>query len=197
MLFSMLIVGGLYNLISNVAEGDCSDRQSGEEFGNVYCVKGYILSFSLPNKRENKDLLTTQLALNLVTVIVIMVFFHLLRYQLRKVNVEADVQTLTASDYTIELRNVPLTTTNEEIVNWILKLDSRLRPQDIIRVHKTFAIRKLLKMLNDKSTQKMKQARGVKGDKNVNEFQNMEKIERCPVVYVTFRTSQRILFDLN
>ena len=69
---SMLLVSGIYNLVSDVVQGDCTSQDSTQEF--TYCIKGYILSFTLANKKENKDLLTAQLALNLATVVIIMIF---------------------------------------------------------------------------------------------------------------------------
>ena len=95
MLVSMLIVSGIYNLVTNIIEGDCTSQDSTSE--SVYCLKGYILSFTLPNKRDNKDLLTAQLALNLATVIVIMIFFHYLRYKFRETEIKADDATITPS----------------------------------------------------------------------------------------------------
>jgi len=210
LLVIMMITSGLYNLISNIAEGDCSSAMETTE--RVYCLKGYIISFSLSNKRDNPSLLQVQLVLNLLTVIIIMVFFHVLRYHFRKMEIEADMMTLTPSDFTIEIQNISRTATNKEIEEWIMKFGNEKQPLNIKRIVRTYDINKYVKLVNKKKALEVKKAQlncsqngeVCQGKKEkidlelekvsteIKEMKDSGTLQKCPVVYITFETPQGI-----
>jgi len=45
--------------------------------------------------------------LDLVVVILMVLFFHFIRYKLRKIHLDSDQRTLTPGDYTIKLTSCP------------------------------------------------------------------------------------------
>jgi len=218
MLGAIFVVSGLYNLISNVAEGDCTSQELADE--DAYCVKGYILSFALPNKRDDKKLLKTQLALNFLAVIAIMIFFHLLRYKFRRMKIDADQKTVTPSDYTLELRNIPVDATNDDIEKWIrevvkddianddliVKEEEKFHIERIIRVYAIHSYIKLYKQqsalsvrkfqLNASDSASQEERNNVEKqlaeiNDQMDKMKNSGKLEKCPIVFITFRRSQQ------
>ena len=214
MLLAMLLVSGIYNLVTNVVEGDCLSQDTTEE--SVYCLKGYILSFTLPNKRDNKDLLTAQLALNLATVVIVMIFFHYLRYQFRKTEIAADDATITPSDYTIEIENVDPSATNKEIKQWLIdSFATPEQPLEIERIVRPYAINKYMEtetkvsaLKTQKNTFNSSHHRHAPTEKDkirmqtidaeiqfheAHKEQLLKSIHKANLIFVTFRTAQRIL----
>ena len=118
-------------------EGDCIDSPNYVD-GKPFCTSGFISVTSIANKRDDDELLTIQVGLNLVAVVLIILFFHYIRYQLRKVAIEADDRTVTPSDYTIKVAGIPKNATDEEIKVWIQDFSTVEQPiecRKIVRAH--------------------------------------------------------------
>jgi len=176
-------------------------------------LKGYIISFALSNKRDNDKLLQGQMVLNMLTVIIIMVFFHVLRYHFRKMEIQADIMTSTPSDFTIEVDNLPLKATNQEIEEWIMKFSNERQPLNIKRIVRTYDINQYIKLVNRKKelevqkaqlcndqNQKVivgwKEKKGrierelVRTSKEIKGLKDSGTLKKCPIAYITFDTPQ-------
>jgi len=213
-LILMLVVGGFYNLGTNVAQGDCSSSEEANE-ESVYCVKGYILSFTLQNKRDNPGMLSTQLILNLTTVVLIMLFFHYLRYQFRKMKHAADCETVKPSDYTVEVQRIPIKATNEEIFQWVAGIAGKDQKVEIERILRPYLINEYVNLVFNRSNleaqkqgiMKIERKKTLQEEKQVQKIdEKLEKITekihdlkendltKCPFIYITFKTSERKRF---
>jgi len=210
MLILLLLISGGFNLGSNIVQGDCSE--SNTNFSGAYCVKGFILSFALPNKRDNEEYLQSQAILNLASVVLILLFFHYFRYQFRKTEIEADDRTVTPSDYTVMIGGIPSTASNKEIEKWIRGLATEGEPLQVARIVRSFRINQYIQLVN-KNSKLIKQRAILKNKKGINEAIKKEKLKefdkeidriteelkiqkegglvRCPVVFVTMKTAQR------
>jgi len=201
----MFLVGSIYNLVTNKEAEDCSEDV--ENASGVYCVRGYIHSYIISNKRDDEKSLRIQSILNLVTIVIVMFFFHYLRYQIRKLNVESDEKTVTPSDYTIEIQDLPEETTDEEIKKWIYQLDGQA---EIVRVVRTHPISKYVRLIEKKSNFEMKKAKLESKtnpkmenqkihvltklnsiEQKLHNLEGTDHLKKCPVAFVTFKTAQR------
>lgn len=200
----IMLTMGIFNLVTNVVTGDCTIENSN---GDAYCVQGYILSFTIPNKKENKELLLAQTGVNLATVIIVMFFFQYLRYQFRKTEVEAENANITPSDYTVVIEGVPPEATKGEIETWIDGFSKPEKPLKVVRTIKPRAITNYVDLKNQEKvlleqqtelkskedpltqseTKKMKRLDSNLGKlrKQLDTLKNKE-FEHTPVAYVTF-----------
>jgi len=206
-LLAILICSGMYNLISNVREGDCKEAQVETE--ESYCIEGYNMAFALSNKRDNKELLTGQIALNLVTVIVIIVFFQIMRFRFRKMKIAADEKTTRPSDYTVKLQGIPINATKSEIRAWLYKTFPN-ENLEIVRVIRAHAINEYIKLLNscaelngkraklssfDDLTEKEKMKeiditnKLAKINQRLEQIQKYRLLNQASIVFVTFKTA--------
>jgi len=210
MLFLIFIVGGAFNLVTNVVQGDCESTNV-QTANTPYCVKGYILSFTIPNKRDHDDYLRVQLALNLATVVVIMFFFHYLRYQFRKTEIEADDRIVSPPDYTVMIEGIPPEATNEEVEAWIKNLGKKGNMElNVMRIVRSYAIDAYLQLLkkNRNLVKQKNMLRNKQGkfepvdeatikdiDSQINDvasqLTDLKKvgIKRCSILFVTFKTA--------
>jgi len=210
MLILIFLVSGAFNLVTNIVQGDCSSY----DLDNAYCIKGYILSFTIPNKRDHKDYLKAQLCLNVATVVVIMFFFHYLRYQFRKTEIEADDRTVSPPDYTIMIEGIPPEATNEEVEQWVKALGNEEMELEVERIVRSYAINVYLQLLK-KNRQLIKQKNALRNKrggfdpqneeavKNIDtqieeiasQLQDLKKvgIKKCSILFVTFKTAMRKL----
>ena len=207
LLVLLLAVSGIFSLITNANGGDCE-----RPIDNKYCAKGYILSYTITNKRDDEHLLQVQLYLNLATVLLIMLFFHFMRYSFRKTIVAADDKTVTPSDYTIVMEGIPPETTDDEIKQWLNDLQvskDPLKIQRIIRPHQLGSYIKLVTLHHNLSEmskeEKPKEQRAYKKhqqkmasiQKQLHEAETKLKevrtkgLKRCSIAYVTFEKAQR------
>ena len=207
LLVLLLAVSGIFSLITNASGGDC-DRPI--DYG--YCVKGYILSYTVTNKRDDKHLLQIQLYLNLATVVLIMVFFHFMRYNLRKTIVAADDKTVTPSDYTIVMEGVPPEATESEIKQWLndlqvsktpLKIERIIRPYqlgsyiNLVTLHHNLNEMRKEEISEEKRAGKKHQQKMTAIQKQLHETADKLKeikkvgLKHCSIVYITFEKAQR------
>lgn len=206
----LLLVSGIYSLLSNVLFGDCSEDDD-DPTKTYFCVKGYLISFTIANKRNHIAALAIQLGLDLIAVILLMLFFHYARYQFRTSLAEVTNRTVAPSDYTIMIDGVPINATNEEILQWVSKLATKERPLNVERIVRSYAIstyvdlvclnNKLVdqkialsknKPLSQKDKSKIEEIDGEIKDIN-EQLEQIRKdgIERHAVAFVTFKTTQR------
>jgi hypothetical protein len=143
LLTMMFVISGFYNMISSAAADDCpaNDDDTTVSTGkNNLCVQDFILKFSIANKKDDTGLLTGQMVLNLITVIAMGVFFQYMRFQLRKLHIDADDKTVTPSDYTIRITGLNPELSDQEIKEWIEGLNTEERPVKCIKIHRTFDV---------------------------------------------------------
>lgn len=209
----ILSLSGMYNIISNVKEGDCKlvQEEITDETAETYCIEGYNMSFALSNKRDNQGLLTAQIALNLVTVIAIIVFFQIMRYRFRKMKIAADEKTIRPSDYTVQLQNIPLEAKKSDIRAWIHNTFPG-ENLEIVRILRTHAIGEYIKLINTSSELRVKKAqlnymagklsekekaqekiiteKLAKTENRIEQIQKYRLLKQVPIVFVTFSTTQ-------
>jgi len=212
-LLLIIALSGMYNLISNVKEGACkqSQEEAKDETSETYCIEGYNMSFALSNKRDNPGLLTAQIALNLVTVIAIIIFFQIMRYRFRKMKIAADEKTIRPSDYTVQLQNIPFEAKKSDIREWIYKTFPN-ENLDIVRVIRTHAIGEYIKLINTGSELRVKKAllnymaeklsekekakekiiteKLAQIENRIEQIQKYRLLKQVPIVFVTFQTTQ-------
>jgi hypothetical protein len=207
LLLIVFCISGIYNIVSSEKTNDC-DATS---LAGSYCVQGYILSYAVPNKRNHPHQLMIQQALNLVSVIIIMIFFHYIRYVFRKTEIQADDETITPSDYTCVFENIDPTTKEGEFRKWLTDIGKKDNVDlKIVKVNKSYAITEYIKLRNRETvlSKKLNAALKRKGSKTQQEetmiydtntelknVQNQLKdvkstgIKRATFLYVTFATA--------
>ncbi len=132
----MFIISGLYSIITNVVSKDCSHVEEGND---SYCIRDFKTMFSIANKRNKEGLLKAQLSVNLVVLIGIILFFHYIRYQFRKVIVVEDLE-LTPSDYTLRLDRVKASDDNVTLVNSFESLSTPEQKINVVKLTRTYKI---------------------------------------------------------
>jgi len=208
LLVLFLAVSGIFNIVTNYTGDDCSPTDDG--LGSAYCVKGYILSYTLPNKREDEKNLRIQLYLNLATVIIIMVFFHIMRYSFRKTAVAADDKTVTPSDYTVAIEGIPSDASNEDIAEWLKNLNVSKIPIKIERIIRPYQLGSYLQLvakhqnLTESETKgqqpKQSEEQHQKGKAEIHsqicetekQLKQIKKdgLKLCSIIYITFEKAQ-------
>jgi len=140
---------GIFNIITNAISHDC-DITTDDPTKKVYCIEDYISIFSVANKRNNEYALQVSLILSFVTVVMMILFFHYIRFQVRRTKVSADDKTITPSDYTLKLVGVPKGTSDQELKAWI---EGFATPNQSIKVEKivrSYEIHNLIKLIKSK-----------------------------------------------
>lgn len=104
MLFMIMLISGLYNIWTNINGEDC---ENGLQIHEKPCSFDYLTETSLINKANHPDYIKNQEILNLVSVLFCILLMHVLRYQQRKLAFVCDLGIVTASDYTLQIGNLP------------------------------------------------------------------------------------------
>jgi len=149
LLISIFLISGLFNLITNFHANDCPEEDP-DSSTSSFCRQGVILKFAISNKRDHFDLLNTTLILNLSSVVAIIFFFHFLRYQFRKAETIVDSETVTPSDYTLELKGVDPSMTEEAIKNWLQGFGSAKNPVEVVKVNRAYNIKTYVRLIKEK-----------------------------------------------
>ena len=136
LLFSIFCISGVYNLITNVQEGDCYKEETSADF----CEASFSTELSIANKRNNDDLLMIQVWLNFSCIIVLILFFHLMRFCMRKTAISAEDRTVSPADYTVQLSNLPHHVTDEEIKEWIENLSTDVQQIQCRKINRAYHI---------------------------------------------------------
>lgn len=141
----LFLITGIYNIISNAHAKDCEPFVNAEQ---IYCLDGYITSYTISNKRQHTDLLTAQVAVNLGGVLAIILFFHFFRYQFRKIEIEAEDKTTTPSDYTVSIDGIPPKATEDDISHFFQGFETETTPIKIVRVIKPLIMSDYIELTN-------------------------------------------------
>lgn len=109
-LLILFVTSGDYNIITNIAYGnDCEYTTDSTQVSNKnFCVLNWITRASLANKRNDGTLVNIQQMLNLVSILVVIVILQYFRKGQRETDLECDSKTLSASDYTVMIKNIPM-----------------------------------------------------------------------------------------
>ena len=145
LLVSVFLISGMFNLVTNYFHSECSTHNS-----KSVCGQGFILSFALSNKRNNPKLLTIFLILNLTSVCFVTLFFHFIRYKLRKTEKIVDNATVTPSDYTLELRGVEPSMSNEDVINWLKSFQTVSKANGVVKINRTYNIKEYIQFTKQK-----------------------------------------------
>jgi hypothetical protein len=215
-LLLIFFVGGFYGIITNKIGDDCGETGNLTEF----CVKDFIISYALCNKKEEKSLLTGQLVLNFLTLIGIAILFEQLRQKSFGIIIDFDIKNYSPSTYTLRFDEVPSETTNSEIVSWLENLHSEDMKIEIKKVTRTYKISEFVELSKQKSELNKLKTLGtlstpdntanpeIERFKNrmysvkkldlINEMLKKVKstnIEKGKIVFVTFETKDRIVHN--
>jgi hypothetical protein len=193
-------MSGLFNMLTNYYGEGCHSQVNNEI--DQPCDKSFISRFALNNKRDDVKLLSVTLVLNFAAVIAIIVFFHLIRYKFRKAEKNVDNETVTPSDYTLELKGIEPTMSDKEIASWLKKFGNPECPLNIVKINRTFNITKYMKQSKQRDILMKRQAKFYEDqDKSkaiTNELGQIEsyfetfkrkKLDPTQVVYVIFQTA--------
>ena len=82
LLLLMSLIYSIFNIASNASNNDCKP--------NPKCIEDGFNSISIVNKQDQSHLLSIQSYLGLVYIIVVIVYFHFLRAEARKLEEEVD-----------------------------------------------------------------------------------------------------------
>ena len=157
LLIILLAVNGIYNLFTNLSQEDCDPQNQDSQ--ESFCVIGYATISSLANKRDSDTLLTIQLFLNLISMIIILPYFHFIRYKMRKSVIEAGRRTITAADYTLKLTRIPMNVSDIEIKTWFESFSTAQFPIECLKVIRTNDIKDVLKIESKKQRMVRKYSR--------------------------------------
>lgn len=187
-------------MLTNYYGKDCSSQVNDKI--DESCNTSFILRFALNNKRDDLKLLSVTLILNFASVIAIIIFFHFIRYQFRKAEKNVDNETVTPSDYTLEIKGVEPTMSDKEIMSWLKRFEKRNNPLNIVKINRTFNITKYVQQSQQRDRLMKKQAKHYDNQNKSNaishEINQIEayfetfkrkKLEPTPVVYVIFQTA--------
>jgi len=206
LLLFILVISGMYNLITSSRSDGCQEDQRDPE--TKLCMQGFIGSLTIANKRYDIDSITVQLILNLTSVVAVIFFFHYMRYKFRAKVIDVDNQTITPADFTIIIRGVAEDITNDKIAKWIESFATKENDLEIRKIHRSYDIKEYIKYSNRKHTliKQRDQQISQKNLRNVQIIQNkIEQVERSieglkkqrfiytPVVFVTFKKASGII----
>ncbi len=147
LLVVILAVSGVFNIVSNIVGEDCDKAVDDSQF----CVRNYVSILHIANKRNHEGLLRAQLILHLIITVVVMLFFHLIRYRVRKISVDADDRTVTPSDFTVRLEGIPAGTTDEELRTWIQGFETNKNKIEIEKITRAYKILEYIRKFSRKS----------------------------------------------
>ena len=130
-LLLMFLAGGIFNVMTNKNNTTaCIDTSNKSD----YCIPDFITKYSIANKRDDPNNLHYQQYFNLLTIIIIIVFFHYVRYELRRTEIEVDDDTVTPADYTSKVSGVPIDTTDEELKTWLESFSTVEKPIKVVKI---------------------------------------------------------------
>lgn len=144
----ILIISGLFNLVTNKAENNCAPEDTQDS--SSYCIQSFIISYTIANKRNNSYFFNIQMVLNLFTVIALFAFAQYMRYASAKTTIEIEHNVLTPADYTIQVTGIPPNTKDEEIKEWIESLGGSKHRIKCKKINRAYDIRDYIKLYQDK-----------------------------------------------
>ena len=100
-LFFYLLIPGLYGIYTNYTGTYCT-------INTDKCYQNYATLLSLTNKINDYDTLDVQQWLNLILVITMAVFLHIMRWHVRKTYAKCDEEDISAADFTVMVGGIPV-----------------------------------------------------------------------------------------
>jgi hypothetical protein len=192
----ILATSGMFNLIANLSNENCRPEGNADKF----CTEDYISYTTIANSRDKPATLKTQIFLNFLTVVALILFVQFMRYRMRKIAIDVDDLTTTPSDYTVILEGVPTNITDRQLKDWLYKFETPENHLEIEKVIRTWEIKDFVK------TEKLKteiQQRLAQPNVKAKEYEHqLKEIERdlrrikrkqalTPVAFVIFKRAQR------
>ena len=108
----MFAIGGIYNLYTNIIGDFCIPVNGKTVETNLSdsenCIWNLPNALSLANKIKNQQAIGIQQWLNLITVVALTVYFQYFRYIQRTVANKLNENTVSPSDFTFVVSNVPI-----------------------------------------------------------------------------------------
>ncbi|KAL4491266.1 hypothetical protein ABPG72_021652 [Tetrahymena utriculariae] len=107
----LFLTSGFFNLFTNIYYGDqcTASYQNSQAVDYKYtCQSNWITLLSVGNKKNETTLLQIQDILNMATVCVAVLCFQYFRYYIRKTNTITDIIDISAEDYTLLVKNIPV-----------------------------------------------------------------------------------------
>ena len=124
MLVIILLVQGIYSLVSNYATNDCLPENSGND---SICHRSFINDFSVANKFKHHGLFEIQSWVNLASMLVVITSLHYYRIYQKRSAEEIDRDNISPSDYTIMISKLPKGKYDEKLVeNTVMEFWNRV-----------------------------------------------------------------------
>ncbi|CAD8147633.1 unnamed protein product [Paramecium octaurelia] len=107
------LISGLYNALNNYKGSECETNSS-------VCKLNYYNTYSLTNSSRTPDVIL--LGLDICNILVMIVFSIYYRRRLNIVAAKIDEKNISISDYSIQISNLPLTSTKQEISDYFSEI---------------------------------------------------------------------------
>jgi len=200
LLAMLLCISGIYNLVTNAMSEDCPESTNDSD---LFCVRDYVSTLTIANKRDHLSHINIQLVLNLVATVVLILAFLKIRHIFRRIFYKFDEKNVTPSDFTVKLEGVPPETTNEELIKWIEGMSHPLMKLTVEKVCRTYKISEFVRLQKKKEKLEIKlkspkfmnnsekiQAEIKEVEDKLNETRS-QRLEYGHVVFITFGTAKR------
>lgn len=202
----ILVISGLYGIFSNLFGQDCAPNEDGSLL--EYCTETMILTFSLANKRNSPAEIKAQLILNFVAIVFVIAYLQYIRYHTRRIAVDAEDRTVTPSDFTLQLKRVNVSTTDEELRTWLEGMGTETNPVKVAKIVRSYDIREYVVL--QKRKEQLKDERETATDPEQlriidDELESVKQklgrykkggLQYAEAVYVTFEQAQRMILLL-
>lgn len=134
----MLLILGVYAMISNYMIGDC-------DVPEAFCTMNFINSISIPNKILHPGSYYIQTWVNFAAIVIIMISLHYFRKMQKLTENECDRGLISPSDYAIRIKNLPKGEyTKEDIKNLIIgKFGTQVNIEKIVLSYNIFDFMRL------------------------------------------------------
>ncbi|CAD8068986.1 unnamed protein product [Paramecium sonneborni] len=207
LLVTLGLISGIYNIITNYQGNIC------EQYSNT-CYLNFYNKYALSNKANEQDI--TLNVLDLISTIVIIGFTIYYRRWMNLTAIEVDNSIVTISDYSIQVSNLPLDATEQEIQEFFSIIEKKgvEKQLEIKKICLGYNIMQYTNLVNEKLTKEIQisnlialEQKGKLKDKLQkevleqeiaainNEIDNFhqvfdQKFLFSGVVFITFNTSQ-------
>ncbi|CAD8062591.1 unnamed protein product [Paramecium sonneborni] len=207
LLVTLGLISGIYNIITNIQGSTC------ELYSNT-CSLNYYNKYALSNKANEYDIGLN--VLDLISTIVIIGFTIYYRRWMNLTAIEVDNSVVTISDYSIQVSNLPLNATEQEIKDFFSKIEKKGvdKQLEIQKICLGYNIQEYTNLVNEKLTKEiqisnliaLEQAANLKDklqkqvleqeiaaiNKQIDNFLSAfdQKFQFSGVAFITFNTSQ-------
>jgi hypothetical protein len=144
LLLIIFILSGFFNIITNVASGDCEEKGTKISDNDPrLCAKDFITIFTIANKKDHDDLIASQASLNLIALLIMLAYFHYMRIDFRHIVLKEDMED-TPSDYTLRIDGLrddnKSEWTNKDIQKFFNELFKGKDAVHVVSIVRTFKI---------------------------------------------------------